>query len=374
MESKAREVKLSRYQIGLQTLAHSLCNGVVRKGMIITPKPPNAILGGLRDSIKTELQEKQVPADDRAAKTRACLDSVLLSCVFDLDGLWEVLAELDKPVSPEAETKDRVEGDGDEPKEEEKPVEEIQDSEDDESLTSPSPAEKSPPAGTRAGAQAQPDSHLPDIIVITHFSTLLTSLFTHREKSAAHNALQLLGSHLRYLTRNLATSPLVLILNSTTTSTSETTDQSPSKAKPYDDLAPAPKAMDQTLRSIFNPPPIPIPGYVLPASSRRNKPSFGLVFSQLLDLHLLCTRLPRTKQDAEAVVENLPARYVWIVECLLDEMGVWEGEMGARRSREQRWTGVDVVRGRVVNGLDELAKKGDVSDVRVAGGFGGRRV
>ncbi|KAF4979913.1 hypothetical protein FZEAL_3975 [Fusarium zealandicum] len=53
------------------------------------------------------------------------------------------------------------------------------------------------------------------MIVITHFSSLLTSLFTHREKSAAHSALQLLGSHLRDLTRNLASHPLILILNST---------------------------------------------------------------------------------------------------------------------------------------------------------------
>lgn len=322
----------------------------MRKGLIVTPKPANAILGGLRDSIKAELRDGEITAEERGARMRACLDRVLLSCVFDLDGLWEVLAELDKPASPADESEDasREEEKG---TEEEKATEEIQDSEDDEALSPPSPSKKSP-------QPAQPPSHLPDIIIITHFSTLLTSLFTHREKSAAHNALQLLGSHLRYLTRNLPSSPLVLVLNSTT---------SDNTAKPYDDT---PKATDATLRSIFNPPPLGIQGYV---AQRRNKPRFGLVFSQLLDLHLLVTRLPRTKSDAEAVVENRPAQYVWIVECLLDEMGVWEGRTGVRSSREQRWTGVDVVRGRVVDGLDELVKKADVSDIRVAGGFGGRR-
>ena len=39
-------------------------------------------------------------------------------------------------------------------------------------------------------------------------------------------------------------------------------------------------------------------------------------------------------------------RFTWVVEALLDEIGVWEPERaagGPRRSREQRWGAVDVV-------------------------------
>lgn len=332
----------------MQTLAHSLTTGLVKRGLVITPKPQKTILGGLRDSIRAELRVQEVPSEHITARTREALERVMLSCVFDLDGLWEVLAELDKPATPEAE----------EQQEKAAEVEEIQDSqdEDDDELFTQPPK----PAAQR---RTPPEQILPDIIVITHFSTLLTSLFTHREKSFAHSTLQLLGSHLRYLTRTLLSTPLILILNSTTTSgsTSNTTE----RHEP-------PKPLDQTLRSIFNPPPLPIPGYIAPPSTRRNKPSFGLVFSQLLDVHLLCTRIPRGKEDAEAAVEGMPARYVWVVECLLDEVGVWEGNMGSRRRREERWAGVDIQGGRVVDGVGKRER--NTGDVTVAGGFGGRRV
>ncbi|CAM1502252.1 Fc.00g042360.m01.CDS01 [Cosmosporella sp. VM-42] len=352
-------------QLALQTLTHCLSNSAIRKAMIITPKPPNTILGGLRSGIKAELQAQGVSAEELGARTRSCLDSVLLSCVFDLDGLWEVLADLDKPASPEEEDGVRDGAVRDEVKmaDEGKPVEEIQDSQD-EPLSPLSQDNESPPP---AHPQPNPTSALPELIIITHFSSLLTSLFTHREKSAAHDTLQLLASHLRHLTRHLPTSPLILILNSTTTTTDTST---PAQKTAPDDTAP--KSLDQTLRSIFNPPPLA--GYAHTASSRRNKPSFGLVFSQLLDVHLLCTRIPRTKGDAEAAVTSGPVRLVWVVECLLDEMGVWNGEVGVRKSREQRWTAVDVEGRRIRDAFEGEENRGNTGEVRVAGGFGGRRV
>ena len=90
----------------------------------------------------------------------------------------------------------------------------------------------------------------------------------------------------------------------------------------------------------------------------RNKPSFGLVFAQMLDLHLLCTLVPRTKTDRVALMASggtASVGYVWAVEVLLDELGVYGlSEEGGweRRCREQRWAVVDVDgAGRVVNGF-----------------------
>lgn len=240
----------------------------------------------------------------------------------------------------------------------------------------------------------------PDIIIISHMSTLLSSLFHQREKAAAHEMLQLLASHLRYLTRAPEhNGPLIMILNSTT-STSSTTSETPLTTHRDHDAPPAPSRterratpLDPTLRSIFNPPPPRASGlsYDAPQSARRNKPSFGLVFTQMLDVHLLCTRLPRTRADAEALyglTSPLGVRravgYAWVVEVLLDEAGIWEGggrvlEGRPRRSREQRWGAVRVRRDRFgLRMVDAFEKRTDEEEgevrIAVAGGFGGRRV
>ncbi|KAJ4320531.1 hypothetical protein N0V84_005818 [Fusarium piperis] len=293
-------------QLGLQTLAHSLCDGRVAKGLVVTPKPASVMLTRLKDAVKAELKSRGVGGDVARTKLRECLERVMLSCVFDLDGLWEVLADLNKPAE--------------ETEEEGSQVEEIQDSQDDEDE-----------ALSPGGKGKQQQSTQPGIIVVTHFSSLLTGVFTHRERTAAHSAVQLLGSHLRDLSRNLSSSPLILLLNSTSSSSG------PPAAQPKN------TPLDATLRSIFHTPP---PGS---HSTRRIKPNYGIVFSQLLDLHLLCTRIPRTRQDAEAVVQRLgeEVRMVWVVEVLQDEMGVWEGTRGVRKGREQLWTAVEVEQARV---------------------------
>ena len=96
---------------------------------------------------------------------------------------------------------------------------------------------------------------------------------------------------------------------------------------------------------------------------QRNRPSYGLVFSQLVELHLLCTRVPKTRVDVEVMNSGLGGRRrrtgggdavgfgedvacEWVVEVLGDEVGVFEGgdeEGGLKwRKREQRWGVVDV--------------------------------
>ncbi|KAF9780397.1 hypothetical protein IL306_000246 [Fusarium sp. DS 682] len=336
-------------------------------GMLITPKPASVMLAGLRNAVKAELEARGSTKDDIKAELRQCLEKVMLSCVFDLNGLWEALADLDCQL---AEEKDNTQQEQEVEKSQHETTEqfaEIQDSQDDDDEAF-SPIQQALHSRSEQPSSKTPPQR-PELIVITHFSSLLTSLFFHREKSAAHAALQLLNSHLRDLARNLPSKPLILLLNSTSSASSgpvlaTTTATSPAKQS----------QVDSTLRSIFNPPPST--GY----SARRTKPNFGLIFTQLLDLHVLCTKIPETKQDAEGAVQQRiggEVKMVWVVEVLLDETGVWEGIIGARLSREQRWTVVNLERGRIQKAMEEKepeAKVPNTSDVRLAGGFGGRRV
>lgn len=250
-----------------------------------------------------------------AGDVKACLDRVMLSCVFDMDGLWEVLHDLDVVEDHGANVRE-------------------------EPGSTPTPG---PP---------------PSIILITHFSALLAALFTQRAREAAHGALALLGAHLRHLSRSLASHPLVVILNSVAGAQQQQQKRHGGGGK---------KALDRSLQSIFDPlpPPPHMTGYKASLSSgalrRAKKPSFGLVFTQLLDMHLLCSRVARTRDDAEMSVaagardgdgdgdpnRRRRARFVTVVEVLMDEMGLWQGKRGPRPSREQRWTAVDVVSGRI---------------------------
>lgn len=300
------------------------------------------------------------------------------------------------------------------------------------------------------GVSREPDdtqttqgSGMPDMILITHFSTLLSALFTQSgtDRASAHTTLQLLSTHIRYLARS--SDSVVMLLNTTTTAATTSSDASRPTGPGDPDAPPADlvakdssrgnmnmnlhnrssRPLDPTLRSIFNPAPTMgdagtgagghgsygAAGNML---SRRNKPTFGLTFAQFLDVHLLCTRLPRTRSDAEAMVSTtgrsddlrnddsaegtaVPAiatgraavEYCWAVEVLLDELGVWAavslgGKTARRVNREQRWGAVRVDResGVVENAFDgdeankRYQMRVDQGPIQLAAGFGGRRV
>lgn len=246
---------------------------------------------------------------------------------------------------------------------------------------------------------AKESSSHPDVILITHMSTLLSSLFHQRDKAIAHQTLQLLASHLRYLTRSPEHGgPLVMILNSTTSSDinypvppREQDRDGPLRQPPQGGPRSPNRPLDPTLRSIFNPPPLPLSGLSYShdtPQSRRNKPSFGLIFTQMLDMHLLCTKIPKTKRDAKALYAPVSpgtgkkVDYVWAVEVLLDQIGLWEGpekvlEGAPRRSREQRWGAVEVEKHGSIVRLVDAFEKGPPKvpqEVVLAAGFGGRRV
>lgn len=315
---------------------------------------------------------------------------------------------------------------------------------------------------------------IPGMILVTHFSSLLATLFTHTDKTTAHTRLQLLASYLHNLSRRPA-EPLIMLLNSTIspspdTSTATSAPPDPGPSPPHDPRDARQhhhhqQPLDPTLRSIFNPGPAQLPlqnygtghnhrnenrygyGYPYPYGAaavgaastrltRRNKPSFGATFAQFLELHLLCTAVPCTREDAEVAVAlgvggggggggedgGGDVRRVWVVEVLLDELGFWELETGkeigkekgkgkgmgkrigegshgrgkddikdeygddnarlpTRVNREQRWAAVDVRdQLRVVNAFAAGAGAGIAGvsvrrgPIRLAAGFGGPRV
>ncbi|KAH8762047.1 hypothetical protein F5883DRAFT_122518 [Diaporthe sp. PMI_573] len=439
--------------IGLQTVARLFVaslrtgQGTAPRATIITTLSAGTLLPILRDTFKAQIVSQGQDPGKGSELLKRFLETISISRVFDVSGLWEALEELnnlsssDEPPQEPPSSQQAVEeehiaafraastdhGDrqgeasttelsssplSDPPSslpdemelveaESRKPAPgertEIADSEGEGDSLSPLSQPKAPPERDTAAlivpeennskdTKKQAGSRQPDIILITHMSTVLSSLFRLREKDTAHQTVQLLSSHLRYVSHSPDhVGPLIIILNSTTSpqeALSTTQKRSdPGQSRPSPPAPPPPgapnmrgpnKTLDPTLRSIFNPPPLPATGLGYTHDtplSRRNKPSFGLIFTQMLDIHLLCTRVPRTRADAEALFapqgqvagEGATATgsavgYGWVVEVLLDEVGVWEGEGegvearrppwgGARRaSREQRWGAVDVRR------------------------------
>ncbi|KAK4102235.1 hypothetical protein N658DRAFT_469797 [Parathielavia hyrcaniae] len=388
--------------IGFQTVAHLLATDSSAKAMVVTTLPASMLLPRLRKALVGQLSSRRDGLQGLQTEVQACLERISVARVFDLEGLWEVLAELEAAV-PVTDRGTPADDQGTEARIE------VLDSED-EGGFSPSPPETPPPVPDAKPAATKPNpqdetkqSPLPDLVLVTHTSTLLKTLFTGRDKDAAHGTTLLLSSRLHSLTRSPSHGgPLIMFLNSTTTSpspfptahaTTTTTDNGPattaappSTTTTTDDRQAGP--IEPTLRSMFNvlPPPPPPPTvtgpqhqhqhqhhhqqrpshYTWTSSAWRNKPSFGLVFSQMLDLHLLCTRVPRTRADSAVLMASsrgvavagagAGASFIWAVEVLLDEVGVYEQrgaggrtEWGRRRCREQRWGAVEVDgEGRVV--------------------------
>lgn len=105
-------------------------------------------------------------------------------------------------------------------------------------------------------------------------------------------------------------------------------------------------------------------------------------------MHLLCTLVPRSAEDADEIFATTAAppppqyrqqrggKYVTVVEVLLDDLGVWEEgkKSGPRVSREQRWAAVDVRGGVAVMDAFAKAEKKVYGELRLAAGFGGPRV
>ncbi|KAG6003125.1 hypothetical protein E4U21_002323 [Claviceps maximensis] len=347
--------------LGLQVLSRELLDqkassspDTPSRALIITPRPAGEVLRSLRESL--DAQQRQMGAESSAGDDGCvladCLERVMLSCVFDMDGLLEVLSDVDDDDDTKSEAgveKHRMDI------HETREIQDSQDAEDEgEVLSTPPPDDKT--------SRDRKNNSIPSFILITHFSTLLSGLFAQRERQAAHTTVSQVGARLGHLSRNPTSSPLIMMLNSVT--------EAPAAAerwrKPHahaqgPSTNAAATALDPSLQSIFSPPLLDMPGYNAGNMPRRLKPSFGLVFAQLLDMHLLCSRVARMghdqtqtgtgqrdhHRDGAGQDGHIRARFVTVIEVLMDEMGLWQGRRGPRPSREQRWTVVDVVNGRV---------------------------
>ncbi|KAG6043324.1 hypothetical protein E4U17_000998 [Claviceps sp. LM77 group G4] len=351
--------------LGLQVLSRELLDCPDSRALIITPRPAAEVLHSLRESLVAQQQPQEQTGG--GCSLEHCLERAMLSCVFDMDGLWEVLSDL-SDAEADAEPDDSHKGDQKHEMQKQTQTKgtEIQDSQDEEETLSAPLNDTTTTSNNNSNNNNNTITTItnttPSFILITHFSTLLSGLFAQRERQAAHSTVSLLSARLNYLSRNLPPNPLIMILNSVTESPGITTARRPHQPQTriHDDSRPTKikshpsAALDPSLQSIFNAPPsLDIPGYYYTGNlPRRLKPSFGLVFTQLLDLHLLCSRVARTRardglpglQDGE---EGDTGGVVTVVEVLMDEMGVWQGKRGVRPRREQRWTAVDVVKGRV---------------------------
>ncbi|KAK3898520.1 hypothetical protein C8A05DRAFT_47191 [Staphylotrichum tortipilum] len=355
--------------LGLQTAARLLVAKPKAKVLVVTTLPVTVLLPRLKEALVERLGVAPGGMLNIQGWVMGCLERIEISRVFDVQGLEEVLGELGEGVPAGDVEKVEAKGQGRERTE-------VRDSEDEESLSSPSPPQ-------------QPDEHQPiparptrpDMVLITHTSTLFNALFTGRDKDTAHATMQSLASRLQALTRPSPTGasrgdePLIMLLNSTTSSlgnASSSTTQEDGQGQRHTE--------PQTLTSIFNPlPPKPTPASTSHPNQPRshqpnhqpqpppptthnpttttpnktttttipNKPSFGQVFAQLLDMHLLLSRVPQTTVDRAVLAVNPTMRvedveYVWVAEVLLDEIGAWQpawgGDGGGKwRGREQRW-------------------------------------
>lgn len=333
-------------------IVKSLCQNTAKTALIITPKPYSSLAQILKNMITNELRASQhvFPGVQRLA--RQSLDKVMLSSVFDIDGVWQSLAELDGKHTGSREQQSLYDAQtikkassGSRKIDMVIEKNQIEDSDDDQL----SPETENTTSQQRRNEEEKTMSEVgkssPDIIVLTHFSTFLTSLFTQRERSAAHNSLLLLRSHLHFLARSLNPNPLILIVNSTTAETSPrgAGGHSSGLVRP----SPGASKSDNCLRSVFSALHYSSERYNDSRSLRRVKPSFGLIFSQLLDLHILCTAIseahgqhgtkphtPATMEPDKSAVTSITA----LVEVLLDDVGTRSVSCNTRgKSREQRW-------------------------------------
>ncbi|KAK6587255.1 hypothetical protein PZA11_000545 [Diplocarpon coronariae] len=259
------------------------------------------------------------------ADAQRCLEMVAISRVFDFEGLWEVLGEIDQDTSSggnsaiaPAMRPSGVQGD----------ELEILDSQED--LTPEPTIPMSPELANPSSARDEEAGAGPEIIIVDNLTHIINELFARKEKregpSSPHAILTLLSSTLHTLakSRNILT-----VLHNTTT---------PSATQPS--YSSRQQAHHSAPKSIF--------------AATPTKPALGQVFSQFPDLHIFLHDMPRRREDAEALYgreeeagpsDQKSVGYCTLIEVLKDECPILGRDReGERRFawREQRWTAVVV--------------------------------
>lgn len=237
--------------------------------------------------IRQCLSAQRLSLTDEAAlreKTKGVLARVAIMRVFDIEGLWEVIRDLNNDANygeKDAETR----GEDDCHPAINAEIEaiitpEIADSqeEDDDDLaaTPPSCAKRksTPPAPDQLKSGAQ-SSTRPSVILIDSMTPLLTAHLSSNERTRAHDLLSQLSHTLTALTRS---SDLTLLMLNTL-------NPHPTSKPAPDPTSEPPATTAPKARSVF--------------LGAAGTPSLGTIFDQFLDLHVMVHALPATAADAE---------------------------------------------------------------------------
>ncbi|KAB5547240.1 hypothetical protein GE09DRAFT_1191021 [Coniochaeta sp. 2T2.1] len=333
--------------LGLQTIARLLVSadeGDNAKAMIITTLSHAELLPTLRGVVKGQVDALH-GADDGILRLRAALERISISRVFDFDGLREALDELDLPSGTGQDAAVSVRqpnADEEEPASSPQPhaEAEIRDSEDDEPSSSgssslsdppPSPSEQAPPPPLQQQPtsphpqasqqqqqqqQQQPafpllqqdrQSQVPDIVLITNLTTLITSLYTTRDRKHAHRMLRHLTSKLRYLSRSPSHGcPLFILLNSTTSKSGDTKRPYPPDQQQPQDIPPSsPTSSSSSLLSHLSDSPPHSPSDHLPLPIHQLQDGNHDPFAPLPQYRTEDSSDPENEEDDLAPVRSL---------------------------------------------------------------------
>ncbi|KAG9228227.1 hypothetical protein BJ875DRAFT_389838 [Amylocarpus encephaloides] len=288
------------------------------------PETANYTVVAENDNSRTAWQE-----GDIEELVGQALEIVAVSRVFDIEGLWEVLGEMNRPPAqtspPAAQQQDKRETVRTSRPDWELPIErEIDDSQ---AETTPA---LSPPMEKQANEPELTTSHEEGIqILLIHTLTpLLTSTLSTRPKPEAHALITALSNTIHTLT---TTHNILTILHNTAVPTSpsskfhhESGGGSERKARRETHLAP----------SVF--------------PSGTVKPALGLIFDQFVCLNILISPLPKSRGDAAVLYghdsnnplsSTVDPNHCLVIEILKDESPTSSSRLGAR---EASWTAVDV--------------------------------
>jgi hypothetical protein len=361
----------------------------VLKLRIISSRATSAIKAVQTANYAIAGQQQTVTDEEVEKDVQRCLEMVAISRVFDIEGLWEVLGEVGRGSTSYDESDALPSSLDPNPNQQSHQVPtEILDSE--EELT---------PEEALAISPRNEDSSGTEILIIDNLTHIITELLARKEKSEAHSFLTLLSLTIHTMTH---TSNILTILHN-----GASPSKSTATSNTYPTTTTTPRNQHQRQPQIQN------PSSIFP--SNPVKPALGQIFTQFPELHLFISRLPKKREDAEALYgqdEESSSGYqkdvkcCYVVEVLKDETpnlsstsgeGVGMGkdvddgnEKGVKFGwREQRWTAVEMtddgtgfmgafqVKGNM-RGMDlERERIGgltDVGNVAKMYGFGGRRV
>lgn len=255
-----------------------------------------------------------------------CLGRISLHTIFDIDGLWQVLASMEAAAA-QNDASAQQGSQGEQERENEK---EIPDSDASEELNSQCSS-----AETGQLLTARTPSGSPAVIVITSFTSLLEGLYIQRPRPLVHDLVLMLNMRIRRLSRSSAHLPLVVLLNDT-----KNINEQPEQQRSNTTV------LNQDASKFVTDITSNIQLTAVPAKLKTLTTKFGSIFTNLLDLHILCQSDIAIRQPATMAVGLLQCNPIcdtpWpskmtIRACIdLDTQGLWSGALGPTVQREGR--------------------------------------